>query len=86
MALSRTEIKEKLTEIVKMVMKDGAPDLASLNENANLVNDLGLNSVGVLYIVIAIEEFFDIEFEDVGFDDFKTIGDTIDYIEEKLAE
>ena len=85
MALSRTEIKEKLSDIMDLVMRDAPIDTASLDESSELVSDLGLNSVGVLYIVIAIEEFFDIEFENVGFGDFKTIGDVIDYIEEKLA-
>ena len=84
MALSRTEIKEKLTDIMKMVMADRMPDVDALTESSNLVSDLGLNSVGVLYLVIAIEEFFGIEFENVGFGDFKTLGDVIDYIEQKL--
>ena len=85
MALSRNEIKEKLAEVIKMVMGDRFPNSTVLEENANLVNDLGLNSVGVLYIVIAIEEFFGIEFENVGFSDFATIGDVIDYIENKQS-
>jgi acyl carrier protein len=84
MALSRNEIKEKLTDIMKMVMRDRMPDVATLDESSNLVTDLGLNSVGVLYVVIAIEEFFGIEFENVGFGDFKTIGDVIDYIEQQI--
>lgn len=84
MALSRNEIKEKLTDIMKMVMRDRMPDVGTLNESSNLVTDLGLNSVGVLYVVIAIEEFFGIEFENVGFGDFKTIGDVIDYIEQQI--
>ena len=69
---------------MKMVMRDRMPDVATLDESSNLVTDLGLNSVGVLYVVIAIEEFFGIEFENVGFGDFKTIGDVIDYIEQQL--
>ena len=84
MALSRNEIKQKLTDIMKMVMRDRMPDVGTLNESSNLVTDLGLNSVGVLYVVIAIEEFFGIEFENVGFGDFKTIGDVIDYIEQQI--
>jgi acyl carrier protein len=86
MALSRNEIKEKLTDIMKMVMRDRMPDLSLLDEGANLVNDLGLNSVGVLYIVIAIEEFFNVRFDDVGFGDFKTVGDVITYIEKKVED
>ena len=84
MAMSRTEIKEKLIDVMKLAAPSAELDLESLNEQSNLVSDIGLSSVGVLYIVIAIEEFFAIRFDDVGFADFNTIGDVIDYIERKL--
>ena len=45
---------------------------------------LGLSSVGVLYVVIGIEEMFGIRFDDVGFSDFETLRDVIDYIEKKV--
>ena len=83
MAMSRNDIIEKLTDVMKMAMPSEINEKA-LNENAYLVNDLGLSSVGVLYVVIAIEEFFNIRFDDVGFADFKTVGDVVDYIEKKL--
>ena len=83
MAMSRNDIKQKLTDVMQMAMPSSDIDLATISDGANLVNDLGLTSVGVLYIVIAIEEFFNIRFDDVGFADFKTIGDVIDYIEKK---
>ena len=72
-------------DVMKMAAPTGDLDLSSLTEDTNLVSDIGLTSVGVLYIVIAIEEFFDIRFDDVGFADFKTIGDVINYIEKKTA-
>ena len=84
MAMSRNDIIVKLKDVLQMAMPSSDIDLATLSEDANLVNDLGLSSVGVLYIVIAIEEFFNIRFDDVGFADFKTIGDVVDYIEKKL--
>ena len=69
-------------------MATGSDDstLVEINENSSLVTDLGLNSVGVLYVVIAIEEFFSIQFDDVGFGDFPTVGSVIDYIEKKVNE
>lgn len=85
MAMSRNEIKEKLMDVMEMAMPASGLDLSTLTEASHLVNDLGLSSVGVLYVVIAIEEFFSIQFDDVGFADFKTIGDVVDYIEKKLA-
>lgn len=85
MAMSRSDIIEKLTDVIKMAMPGVELDAASVSEDTNLVKDLGLSSVGVLYIVIAIEEFFGIRFDDVGFADFKTIGDVVDYIQKKQS-
>jgi acyl carrier protein len=83
MAMSRSEITEKLIDVMKMAAPGDGIDIESLTEDTRLVDDIGLSSVGVLYIVIAIEEFFGIRFDDVGFADFKTIRDVIDYIERK---
>lgn len=85
MEMTRTEIFEKLKDIFKMAMGANYEEEKCI-ESAILTTDLGLNSVGVLYCVIAIEEFFAIHFDDVGFGDFKTVKDVIDYIEKKLAQ
>ena len=58
--------------------------LAKMDEDADLNTDLGLSSVGILYIAIAIEEMFNIRMDDVSFGDFKTVRDVADYIEKKL--
>ena len=84
MAMSRSEIFEKLNEVIQMVIPTLDVAETEINEDSNLVNDIGLSSVGILYVVIAIEEFFGIRFDDVGFADFETIGDVIDYIEKKI--
>ena len=86
MEMSRSEIIEKLKEVIKMATGSDDSALVEVNENSSLVTDLGLNSVGVLYVVIAIEEFFSIQFDDVGFGDFSTVGSVIDYIEKKVNE
>ena len=83
MAMSRNDILVKLGDVMRMAMPSSDLDMTVLSENADLVNDLGLSSVGILYVVIAIEEFFQIRFDNVGFADFKTLGDVIDYIEAK---
>jgi acyl carrier protein len=82
MAMAREEIKEKLKEVLKMAMGESSDMLIKCSEEDRLNEDLGLNSVGILYVVVAIEEFFDIQFQGVGFGDFKTVKDVIDYIEQ----
>ena len=83
MAMSRNEIKAKLADVMRMAM----PSLEiedDFSDSLNLSTDIGLSSVGVLYVVIAIEEFFSIRFDNVGFADFKTVGDVVNYIEAKI--
>lgn len=84
--MDKNEILEKLSGIFKLVMGENAADPAKSGENANLVDDLGLNSVGILYLVIAIEESFGIRFDDVGTSDLKTVGQVVDYISTKVAQ
>jgi acyl carrier protein len=84
MEMSRSEIFEKLQEVLQMVMPTLNVSETEITEESNLVNDIGLSSVGILYVVIGIEEFFGIRFDDVGFADFETIKDVIDYIEKKI--
>ena len=81
--MSREEIIEKLKEIAELTVQDPAI-LAKMDEDADLNTDLGLSSVGILYIAIAIEEMFNIRMDDVSFGEFKTVRDVADYIEKKL--
>ena len=83
--MNRQEITEKLKEILVLALGNTV-DIDKCTEDSNLTTDLGLNSVGILYVVIAIEEFFGIRFGDVSFGDFQTVADVIDYIEEQTKE
>ena len=62
--MNRQEIIEKLKEIAELTVQDPAI-LANMNEDSDLNTDLGLSSVGILYIAIAIEEMFNIRMDDV---------------------
>lgn len=80
--MERNEIVEKLKDIFQMAMGNNV-NLEKFDESANLVTDLGLNSVGILYLVIGVEEIFSITFDNVSFSDFETVSDVIDYIVKK---
>lgn len=82
--MQRSEITARLTDILVMAMGDDAAEaINSCTENTTLADDLGLNSVGILYVVIGIEEAFNISFDNACFSDFKTVGDVIDFIAKK---
>ena len=84
MQLSRKEILEKLQEIMVSINESEREKMESTTEESRLIEDVGLNSVGMLYLVIVLEESFQIKFEDVGTATFDTIGKVIDYIEARM--
>ena len=81
--MDKIEIIEKLKEIMLFAMPDSTDVIENCTETDDLRKDLGLNSVGLLYIVIAIEESFGVDLSDADFSDFNTVKDVIDYITER---
>ena len=80
--MTRQEIQDKLQEIFKIVVHNDV-DLETIDENANIMHDLGINSIGLLYMAIAIEKEFGIDMSSFSPTTFKTIGEVISYLEEK---
>ena len=80
--MTRTEIFQKLKELIKMANTSTPEVLDNCSEESDLRGDLGLTSIGVLYLAISIENEFELEFNDASFDDFATVKDVVDYIEQ----
>lgn len=82
--MKRTEIIEKLRDILRATDDRNQDAVNACTEQSRLVADLGFTSVSMLYMVIAVEEEFRIRFENVGAADFQTLGDVVDYLEARL--
>ena len=80
----RSEIFNKLCDLLVMMDASKREIIPNLKEESRLMEDVGLASVSLLYLMIAIEESFGIEFDNLGVSDLPTIKDVIDYIEKKL--
>ena len=82
--LSREEILSSLKEILVAMDPSKEGKLDDVKEETRLIEDLGLMSISLLFMVVSIEEKFKIELGDVGVNDFGTVGETIDYIQKCL--
>lgn len=82
--LTRKEILEKLKSILVDMNPNYAAKTEKIGEDAKLLTELGIDSVSMLYMVIAVEETFGIEFDTDK--PFVTVGEVIDYIERKVNE
>ena len=78
------ETVERLKKVFYAVFGEEV-DAAKLTSEASLREDLGINSIGLLYMAMAIEEEFGIKFVNDDFADIKTVKDVIDVIEKKVS-
>lgn len=58
-------------------------DEKKITMEANLENDLGADSIDAFEVIMALEEEYNITFEDNVAQNIKTVKDLVDYIEEK---
>lgn len=82
--MTRTEIIDKLKEIILQATGNEPSSLDNCDESSNLLTDIGMNSIALLFVVIAIEESFDICFDEDAVANFTTVGQVVDYIEAEV--
>ena len=54
---------------------------AEVTKDANILDDLGADSLDVVELVMALEEAFDIEIPDDAVEEMRTIGDVHRFVE-----
>ena len=74
--MDRQDIMKDLKEILQLIKP--SLDLSSVNENTQLISDIGLDSLTIMLLSLAIENKYKIKFE--GALKFNTVGDVLDYI------
>ncbi len=75
---------EKLISVCQAVF-DGEIDANAITPEADLREDLGINSIGILYMALAIEEAFEIKFVNEDFAGILTVQDVVNVIEKKVS-
>ncbi|MBO5754883.1 MAG: acyl carrier protein [Clostridia bacterium] len=56
-----------------------------ITPESSLREDIGINSIGLLYMAMALEEEFSIRFTNSDFADIATVGDVVKTIEKKVG-
>ena len=84
--LNKEDIFKGLKEILLTISVQNMEALNNASYDSSLVDDLGLTSVGLLYLVIVIEEKFNMRFVNKGISDFQTVGDVVTYIYENQGK
>ena len=79
--MQRENILEGLKEILKQIKPK--MDLSGVCETSQLVRDVGLDSLTILLLSLAVENKYQFKFE--GTPKFNTVGEVIDYIAQHTA-
>lgn len=74
---------QRLEKVLNAVF-DGEIDPAGITLESDLREDVGMNSIGMLYMVMGLEQEFGVKFKNTDFPDLKTVGDVVRCIEAKL--
>ena len=61
-------------------------DEALVTPEADMQEDLGIDSLDVVDLIVIISEELDIEIQDEAVDNIKTVGDIVAYIDSQQAE
>ncbi len=79
-------MSDSLIEKIRgLVCEQLGVDAEALTPQANILEDLGADSLDVVELVMAIEEAFDIEISDEDAESMRTLGDVEKYVADKVA-
>ncbi len=80
--MERGEVAEKVKKIIVEQLGVNADEV---KDEASFIDDLGADSLDTVELVMALEEEFGAEIPDEDAEKLRTVGEAVNYIEQKAA-
>jgi acyl carrier protein len=80
--MDRNEMQKKIVDIIANQL---GVDKEMVTAEANVVDDLGADSLDVVELVMALEEAFDLEIPDEKAEKIRTVKDILEYLVQALS-
>ena len=79
-------VLDRLKVLIKNLLADYGMEINvdDVSYDTTLMGELGLTSIMMLLIAIAMEQEFDIELTNMGSSTFVTVGDVCEFVEEAM--
>lgn len=77
--------EEIATKVKNIIVEQLGVNPEEVKESASFIDDLGADSLDTVELVMALEEEFNAEIPDEEAEKLRTVGDAINYIDQKLA-
>ena len=78
-------MSDNLTRIKEIIIDKLGIEESKITPEARFIEDLGADSLDTVELIMQFEEEFDIEISDDDAEKLTTVGNSIDYIDSKLA-
>ena len=76
-----------LEKLIELLCEQLDIEADEVNENTDIVNDLGADSLDLVELIMSVEEAFDLgEVEDGTLENVKTVGDVVQFITSRVGE
>jgi len=75
-----TEARDIPAEVKRIIKEQLDVNDADIKPEASFIDDLGADSLGLVELVLAFEEAFEIDIPDEDTEKIRTVQDAIDYI------
>ena len=79
--MDRAEVAERLKEVL---VSELGLDADKISEDANFEQDLEVDSLGVVELLMALEDEFGVKIPDEEAEDIQTVGQAVDMVHGKL--
>lgn len=79
------EKREEILKTMRTQLAERGIEGDKVQYDANLAQDLGLDSLDTVEMTLGLEESFGIEIPDSDLEDVATVGDAVDLIQRKLT-
>lgn len=79
------EGRDITAEVTRIIIEQLDVDEAAVKSAASFIDDLGADSLGLVELVLAFEEAFEIDIPDEDTEKIRTVQDAVDYIEKNAS-
>ena len=78
------EVNEVFEKVKSLFIEDLGIDESKISMESKLEEDLEIDSLGIVEVVMAFEDEFDIEIDDEELADVKTVGEAVNLLYSKI--
>lgn len=78
--------KDIPSEVKRIIKEQLDVDEAAIKSESTFIEDLGADSLGLVELVLAFEEAFEIDIPDEDTEKIRTVQDAIDYVERHIKK